>query len=135
MLAADSTFFASQTVPSPAPGREAPSLYRQFFTLAECRLIDSTPLTSALSEISLIRILLLRILATAQRRAERRPAATAHSDDMSRRSLTLEQHLAILQAFSHAGLVLASLVRYHHNRFPPGDCLLDALDELDPDDL
>ena len=108
MLAADSTYV-----------RDAPSLYRQFFTPAECRLIDSTPLSSALSEIGLIRIMLLRILAAAHRLRE----------------ITLEQRLAMLQAFSRAGLVLASLARYHHHRFPPSDCLLDALDELDPDDL
>jgi hypothetical protein len=124
MLAADSTYFQ----------RDAPSIYRQFFTPAECRLIDSTPLTSALSEISLIRVMLLRILA-AVHRAERLPAAISRSDDMSRRSVTLEQRLATLQAFSHAGLVLASLARYHHHRFPPSNCLLDALDELDHDDL
>jgi hypothetical protein len=124
MVAADPNYFP----------RDAPSIYRQFFTPAECRLIDSTPLTSALSEISLLRIMLLRILAAAHR-AERLPAATAHSDDMSRRSLTLEQRLSMLKAFSQAGLVLAALASYHHHRFPPTNCLLDALDELDPDDL
>jgi hypothetical protein len=118
MLATDSTFFPSQTL-APAPGRDAPSLYRQYFTKTECRLIDSTPLTSALSEISLIRIMLLRILAAAYRS----------------RKIALEQHLAMLQAFSQAGLVLASLARYHHHRFSLNHSLLDALDELDPDDL
>jgi hypothetical protein len=108
MLATDSTFL-----------RDAPSLYRQHFTPAECRLIDSTPLTSALSEISLIRIMLLRILAAAH----------------LARKIALEQHLAMLRGFSQAGLVLASLVRYQHHRFPPSNCLLDALDDLDPDDL
>ena len=108
MLAADGAFL-----------RETPSLYREYLTPAECRLIDSTPLSSALTEISLIRIMLLRIMAAAYRM----------------RRITLEQQLAMLQAFSRAGLVLASLVRYQHHRFPPSHSLLDALDELDPDDL
>jgi hypothetical protein len=108
MLAADSAF----------PG-SAPSLYRQYFTPAECRLIDSTPLSSALGEIGLIRIMLLRILAAAHRL----------------RKITLEQRLAMLQAFSNAGLVMASLVRVHHVLFPPTNPLLEALAEMDPDDI
>jgi hypothetical protein len=125
MLAADSTL-PSQPLPGPgtgegvpALGRGAPSLYRPYFTQAECRLIDSTPLGSALNEISLIRIMLLRILAAAHRM----------------RKLTLEHRLAMLQAFSHAGLVMASLVRVHHRLFPPTNPLLDALAEMDPDDI
>ena len=94
-------------------------LYRQYFTQAECRVLDSTPLKSVLSEIGLIRIMLLRILAAAQRQ----------------RKITLKQRLAMLQAFSRAGLVLASLVCVHNRLFPRTDCLIDALDELDPDDL
>ena len=121
MLAADVTYFPRDAPPKALPqspmGQASP--YRQFFTPAERRLIDSTPLTSALSEVSLIRIMLVRILAAAHRL----------------RKITLEQRLAMLQAFSHAGLVLAALVRYHHRRFPPSNCLLDALDELDPDDI
>jgi hypothetical protein len=98
----------------------APSpLYRQFFTAAECRALDSSPPESALSEISLIRIMLLR------------PLAAAHH----LRKITLDQRLAMLRAFSHAGLVLASLVRLHQRLFPPTNPLLDALAELDPDDI
>jgi hypothetical protein len=118
MIAAESSSYSSHVQES-APGREIPSIYRQYFTPAERRLIDSTPLSSALSEISLIRIMLLRIFGAAHRL----------------RQITLEQRLAMLQAFSHAGLVLASLARYHHRRFMPSRCLLDALDELDPDDI
>ena len=108
MLAADSTY-----------PRDAPSLYRQYFTKAECRLIDSTPLNSAMSEISLLRILLLRLLAASRRK----------------RPLSVAQHISILSAMSGAGLIMASLVRYHNRRFPPGNPLLQALAELDPDDL
>ena len=94
-------------------------LYREYFTQAERRMLDSTPPQGALSEIGLIRIMLLRILAAAH----------------FARRITLEQRLAMAQAFSRAGLVLASLVRVHHRLFPPTNSLLDALDELDPDDL
>ncbi len=74
---------------------------------------------SALSEISLLRILLLRLLAAARHK----------------RPLSLAQHLSILSAFSGAGLIMASLVRFHRRQFPPGNYLLDALAEMDPDDI
>jgi hypothetical protein len=108
MIATDSAF-----------PRPVPSLYRQYFTRAECRMLDSTPLDSALSEISLLRILLLRLLAAARRK----------------RPLSLAQHLSVLGGFSAAGLIMASLVRYHCRRFPPGNPLLEALAEMDPDDI
>jgi hypothetical protein len=97
----------------------SPQLYRQYFTPAECRMLDSTPPGSALSEIGLIRIMLLRLLAAAHRM----------------RNITLDQRLAMLQAVSHAGLVMASLVRVQHRLFPPTNPLLDALAEMDPDDI
>lgn len=107
-------FPANSTFP-----RSTPSLYRQYFTAAECRLLDSTPLEGALSEISLIRIMLLRVLAAAHRL----------------RKVTLEHRLAMLQAFGRSGLVMASLVRAHHRLFPPVNPLLAALAEMDPDDI
>jgi hypothetical protein len=82
-------------------------------------MLDSTPLESALSELSLLRILLLRLLAAARRT----------------RPLSVAQHMSILSAMSGAGLVMASLVRYHSRRFPPGNLLLEALAEMDPDDI
>jgi len=82
-------------------------------------MLDSSQPSSALSEISLIRIMLLRVLAAAQRL----------------RNITLDQHLSMLQAFSRAGLVMASLARVHHRLFPPANPLLDALAEMDPDDI
>jgi hypothetical protein len=108
--------FETAALPRPE-GRSL--LYWQYFTQAERRMLDSTPREGALAEISLIRIMLLRILAAAHQL----------------RKITLAQRLAMLQAFSHAGLVLASLVRVQHRLFPATNCLLDALDELDPDDL
>jgi len=97
----------------------SPRLYRQYFTPAECRMLDSTPPGSALSEIALIRIMLLRLLAAAHRV----------------RKINMDQRLAMLRAVSHAGLVMAALVRVHHRLFPPTNPLLDALAEMDPDDI
>jgi hypothetical protein len=108
MLAFDSAF-----------PRSASSLYREYFTEAECRMIDSTPLHSALGEIGLMRIMLLRLLAAAHQL----------------RKVTLADRLALLQAFSHAGLVMASLVRVQHTLVPPTNPLLHALAEMDPDDI
>ena len=107
------TSTASPTWKSP------PQIYRQFFTPAECRMLDQSPLDSALSEIALLRILLMRLLAAAHRL----------------RRLTIKQHIDMLLALSGAGLVMASLVRFHHKYFGTGSSLLDALAEMDPDDL
>jgi hypothetical protein len=125
MLAADSPFL-----------RDAPPLYGQFSTPAECHLIHSTPLTRALSEIGLILIMPLRRRSCLPRwkrggRSSQGILAAAHR----LLKVTFEQRLAILRAFSHAGLVLASLVRVHHRLFPPAHPLLDALAKMDPDDI
>ena len=76
-------------------------------------------LDSALSEIALLRILLMRLLAAAQ----------------CLRDLSIKQHIEMLMAFSGAGLMLASLVRFHHKHFSPGGSLLDLIADMDPDDL
>ena len=96
-----------------------PPIYRQYFTAAECRMLDDSPLDSALNEIGLLRILLLRLLAAAHRK----------------RPLSIKRHISMLVAFSGAGLIMASLVRFHDKHFGRGSSLLDALDELDPNDL
>jgi hypothetical protein len=72
------------------------TLYREYFTPAERRMLDASPLESALSEIHLYRALLRRLLAAAHKK----------------RSLSLGARLAMLSAVSHAGLILASLVRF-----------------------
>jgi hypothetical protein len=102
-----------------SPWSTPPQIYRQFFTPAECKMLDAAPQDSALSEISLIRILLMRALAAAHRL----------------RTLSIKQHIDMLIAFSGAGLILASLVRYHHDHFGRSNPLLDALADMDPDDL
>jgi hypothetical protein len=110
--------FATAALPlSPQP----PQLYRLSFTAAECKMLDECPVESALSEISLLRILLVRLLAAARRI----------------RRLSLERHLAMLSAFNGASLILASLVRFQDKylRLTIGDPFLNALAELDPDDL
>ena len=97
----------------------APQIYRQYFTAAECKTLDSSPLDTALSEIEVLRVLLLRLLAAAHRM----------------RRLSLAHHLSMLTAFSGAGLILASLVRFHNRHFPRPGMLSELLADLDPDDL
>jgi hypothetical protein len=99
-----------------------PQIYRQFFTPVECRLLDSSPLESALSEISLLRILLMRLLAAARRK----------------RPFTLKGRLSMLAAFSEAGFVMSSLVRFNAKYCglgDPSDMLLQIFAEMDPYDL
>lgn len=103
---------------SPMP----PEIYRQFFTHAECQLLDSSPLDTALSEISLLRILLMRLLAASRRK----------------KSFSLKGRLSMLAAFSEAGLILSSLVRFNARHGGLGDLsglLLQAFAEMDPYDL
>ncbi len=73
----------------------SPSLYRQYFTPAEIAMLDATPIDDLTSEINLLRVLLARLLETSQRLHD----------------LALETHAKVLAAFSHAAIVLASLVR------------------------
>jgi hypothetical protein len=83
-------------------------------------MLDSCSPDSALSEISLLRVLLMRLLAASRRRA----------------SFSLKRHLSMLAAFGQAGLILASLVRYEsRSDLARGDPVLEALAELDPEDL
>ena len=97
----------------------APQIYRQYFTAAECKTLDSSPLDTALSEIGLLRILLLRVLAAAHR---------LHR-------LSIAHHISMLTTFSGAGLILASLVRFHNRYFPQPGLLSELLADMDPDDL
>ena len=107
---------ATTTIPfSPSSAQ----IYRQYFTAAECKTLDSSPLETALSEIEVLRVLLLRLLAAARRL----------------RRLSLAHHLSMLTAFSGTGLILASLVRFHNRYFEPHHSLLDLLADMDPDDL
>ena len=96
-----------------------PQIYRQYFTAEERRTLDSSPLDSALSEIGLLRVLLLRLLAASRRKS----------------ALSLKRHVSILAAFSGTGLIMASLVRFHNRYFEPGHSLLDLLADMNPDDL
>ena len=99
-----------------------PKLYRQFFTAAECKTLDQIPAESALSELCLLRILLVRVLAAAQKRAR----------------LAIHLRLAMLMAFSHAALTMASLVRFENKYAGPAaweESLINVVDDLDPLDL
>ena len=96
-----------------------PQIYRQYFTAEERKVLDSSPLETALSEITVLRILLLRLLSASRRKAP----------------LSLKRQLAMLSAFSGTGLILASLVRFHNRDFEPRHSPLDLLADMDPDDL
>jgi len=129
-MLADSSYPFFSTTP--------PQIYRQYFTAEECKTLDSSPLESALSEIGLLRVLLLRLLAAS--RARELPATIAHTGpttDQCHRfgRLSLADHLTILAAFSGAGLIMASLVRFHNRYFEPRHPLLDLLADMEPDDL
>jgi hypothetical protein len=113
---------APNILPSPTP----PQIYRQFFTAEERRLLDSTTVESALSEISLLRILLMHLIGAARASGPRKTP------------LSLQSMASMLAAFSHAGHILASLVRFEDQYLGLGsghDPLLAILAELDPDDL
>jgi hypothetical protein len=84
----------SSDQPASPPARPRASLYRRYFTAAECELLDATPPDDLTSEINLLRILLARVLAATKRA----------------RKLALETHARVLSAFSAAGIVMAGLV-------------------------
>ncbi len=84
-----------------------PSLYRQYFTPAECAMLDATPPDDLTSEINLLRVLLARLLAAAQRT----------------RQLSLDLHAKMLSAFSAAGIVIAALVRLQCLLHDPNDAV------------
>ena len=79
----------------PAINPQPATLYRRYFTPAECALLDAVPLDDLSSEINLLRLLLARTLA-AMRKAP---------------SLELKTQAAILGAFSGSGIVIGRLVR------------------------
>ncbi len=108
-------------------------IYRDLFSQSECAMLDSCPLDSAVSEISLIRIQLRRVLGSFRNwplgkglgkrassehwpsRGHRAAGQTSRpqSKRSQRKSLTLERYIAMLITFNTTGIVLASLVRYH----------------------
>ncbi len=71
-----------------------PSLYREYFTAEERKMLDATPRDDLTSEINLLRVLVARVLEASQQA----------------RDLALKQHAAMRAAFSHAGKTIARLV-------------------------
>ncbi len=71
-----------------------PSLYREYFTPEERRMLDATPRDDLTSEINLLRVLTARLLAASQQ---------AHE-------ITLQTHARMLAAFSAAAKTIARLV-------------------------
>jgi hypothetical protein len=93
-------------LPAPAPAL----LYRQFFTPEECDRLDRTPPDSALSEISVLRVLISRLLAAA-RRVE----------------MTIKRHFSMLSAFCQATSTMASLASFELQQQGPPLSPLDLL--------
>jgi hypothetical protein len=87
-----------------------PRLYRQHFTREECDRLDSISPDSALSEISLLRILISRLLSAARRV-----------------KMTIERHAAMLSAFCQTAGTLASLARFEFKQQGSPPSLLDLL--------
>jgi hypothetical protein len=105
-----------------------PLLYRQFFLPGEIAMLDRDPGDDPASEISLLRILISRVLASS-----RLPPSGPRQKGTS--PLALKRIFEMLTAFCRAVIVMAGLVRLEFKRNPPPDPILAALAELDPDDL
>ncbi len=71
-----------------------PSLYREYFSREERKMLDATPRDDLTSEINLMRVFIARVLAASKQARE----------------LTLKQHAAMLAGFSAAGKTIARLV-------------------------
>ncbi|MFH1183559.1 MAG: hypothetical protein V1755_00775 [Chloroflexota bacterium] len=118
-----------------------PKLYRDFFTPTECKMLDCIPAESALSELCLLRILLVRVLAAAKRSGERASGERRPSwrqGAPGKAGLSLTKRLAMLMAFSHTALTMASLVRFENKYAGPAtweESLINVVDDLDPFDL
>ena len=84
------------------PTTSPPRLYRQYFTDAEIKLLDGASTDSARSEISLIRILISRILASARKLR-----------------LTLKHRLSMLTVFCQSAATMASLARFDFKQQGP----------------
>ncbi len=89
------------------------SLYRQYFTPQEIGLLDHTERDDLTSEINLLRVLLARVLQACQ----------------AAKDLALQQHTAVVSAFSRAGLSLARLVRVQAELHNPLEALLKAIEQ------
>jgi hypothetical protein len=87
-----------------------PLLYRQFFTPEECDRLDRTPPDSAISEISLLRILISRLLDTARRV-----------------KMTIKRHACMLSAFCQATSTMAALARFEFKHQGPPLSPLDLI--------
>ena len=95
------------------------ALYRQFFTDKELAALDAFPSFSAASEISLLRILIVRLLHAAEQI-----------------KLTLKHRLQLFTAFCRAALTMASLARFEFKQQGPPPSLLDLIwSEQDADDF
>jgi len=101
-------------------------IYRQYFTPAECRMLDAVPPDDVTSEILLLRVLLARSFA----QVPRTPTAKKRSP------INLKLNIDLLTTFSRVGIVIGGLValqnKMHNLKDTVGDIILQALRELDP---
>lgn len=97
----------------------SPGLYSRYFTPSEHRAVAALPFDDLSPEIKLIRVLLIRLLAT---------------EKTAGKALALEDRLAGLRAISHATSILGKLIRAQLVSQNPADefnrIILQALEEL-----
>ena len=120
-------------------------IYRELFTPSEIQMLDACPAESPLSELSLLRILLRRVIETKEaRQLNTGPEATStggsgpvgdRRDRKQADSLSLKRQLDMLSAFGTAGAIMASLVRYHHRHVTADDYADPWLSEFAIKDL
>ncbi len=114
-------------------------------------MLDSCPLDSAVSEISLIRVQLRRVLKAPPTKRSGRPSRpqvgigrsrghwaagpTSRRQSKHPNPKSLQRHLAMLITFNTTGIVLASLVRYHRYSLHAGLFTDPALEAFACNDL
>ncbi len=91
-----------------------PTLYDPYFTPEERSMLASTPIYDLASEIHLLRVLISRVLAAAQRL----------------RRLSLAQHASLLAAFSASGTVMARMAALQSLIEGPPDLLERRLEAV-----
>ena len=120
----------------------APSLYRQYFTPAERKLLLALPADDVSSEIHLLRVLIARTLGLRARQPSRKATSSRHCALHSHEGaepLSIPQHAALLRAVGGAAIIMASLVgfmaKYHGRTDELSAILLEELSAMDPNDL
>jgi hypothetical protein len=103
----------------------ANNIYRQYFTPAECRKLDSVPTDSVSNEIMLLRSMLAGSLFLLPHT----------SSDIKKHPIPLIFNIDLLRTFSKAAVTIGGLFTVQNKTHPGGvigEIILEALRELDP---